>query len=351
MNRKWSLSLQAGVLVILVAFTLSLHYMVLPFPHWVHLVHRRLCYVPIILAALWFGTRGGLIVGSAISAATLPLALRFEGPLLDNQDFMEILFYLGLGLLTGLLVDRREADRARAMELGRRLEAAERFAAAGRVASGVAHEIRTPLGSIQGAAEILAEDYPPDHVRRPFFEILLQEIDRLRRVVDEFLDLGRSIPLNPGTVRAEDAVQDVIRALNPAAGLAGVVLEADVPRGCLVEADPHRLHQALANLVLNAIQVSPPSSRVKVAASERPEGCAFAVEDEGPGLPGGSEAKLFEPFFTRRKDGTGLGLALVKQIADAHGGKVWGETRSAGGARFTLLLPRKAAAGPGGDGA
>jgi len=107
------------------------------------------------------------------------------------------------------------------------------------------------------------------------------------------------------------------------------------------------LHQALANLVMNAIQVSPPRSRVKVAASERREGCAFAVEDKGPGLPDGSEAKLFEPFFTRRKDGTGLGLALVKQIAEAHGGKVWGETLPTGGARFTLLFPRKAAAGEG----
>lgn len=129
---RWKLLLVA----LLVAFTLSLHYMVLPFPHWIHLLHRRLCYFPIVLGGLWFGLRGGLAVSALISAATIPLVLRFSGPLPENQDFLEILFYLGIGVLTGLLVDRREMERTHREAMQSQLAESERLAAIGRMAGG-----------------------------------------------------------------------------------------------------------------------------------------------------------------------------------------------------------------------
>ncbi len=334
---RWNWRL--GFVLLLTAFTLSLHYMILPFPHWVHLVHRRLCYVPILLGGLWFGTRGGLGFGLLISAATLPLALRYPGPAWDNQDLIEIVFYVGLGLMAGFLVDRKEAERSRALHLSRRLESSERMASMGRMASGVAHEVRTPLGSIQGAAEILAEDFPQGHPRRPFYEILLEETARLKRVVEDFLDLGRPIPLNPGPIRLVEAVKEVFQSLGPEAARAGVSLHSDLREDAVVRADPLRLHQALANLVLNGLQASPPGACVKVRSEEAPGLCTLLVEDEGPGLPPGEEGRIFEPFFTKRKDGTGLGLALVKQIVQAHGGSVEGWTRPGGGSVFALNLP------------
>jgi len=296
---RWSWRLT--IVLMLAAFTLSMHYMILPFPHWVHLVHRRLCYVPILLGGLWFGTRGGLGFGLLISAATLPLALRHPGPMWDNQDLIEIFFYVGLGLMAGFLVDRREAERSRALDLGLRLESVERMASMGRMASGVAHEVRTPLGSIQGAAEILAEDFPEGHPRRPFFEILLEEIGRLKRVVEDFLDLGRPIPLSPRPVRLEEAVNEVFQSLGAEAARAGVSLRSLVQEGAVVRADPLRLHQALANLVLNGLQASPPGGCVRVRAEGAPGLCTVLVEDEGPGLPSGEEGRIFEPFFTDRK--------------------------------------------------
>lgn len=335
---RWKLLLVG----LLVAFTLSLHYMILPFPHWIHLLHRRLCYFPIVLGGLWFGLRGGLTVSAIISAATLPLILRFPGPLPENQDFLEILFYLGIGVLTGLLVDRRETERSRREAMQGQLAESERLAAIGRMAAGVAHEVRTPLGAIQGAAEIIGEDYGPEHPRKAFFDILMEEIARLNHVVQDFLDLGRPITLSPEIIEAEPAVEACFRSLQGLAEQKEARLASGVPAGLLVFADPQRLHQALTNLVRNALQVSPQGGLVYVAAREDRGGCLFAVEDEGQGLPAGEEEeKLFEPFFTRRKEGTGLGLALSRQIAQAHGGRIRAENRRHAGARFVLWLPGK----------
>lgn len=334
---RWKLAL----VVVLVAFTLSIHYMILPFPHWIHLLHRRLCYFPIVLGGLWFGLRGGLIVSAVISAATLPLMLSFPGPLPENQDLLEILFYLGIGILTGLLVDRRERERSRREALQSQLAESERLAVIGRMAAGVAHEVRTPLGSIQGSAEILLEDFPEDHPKHPFFEILMQEIARLNHVVQDFLDLGRPMTVAPVELEAGPVVEDCFGSLKSLSDQQGVKLYAATESGYTVFADPARLHQALTNLVRNAIQVSPVGGCVRVAVNSNGKGVLIAVEDDGPGLPHGEEGRLFEPFFTRRKDGTGLGLALIKQIAQAHGGWAKGENRDGGGSRFSLWLPSK----------
>lgn len=343
---------KALFLVALTLGTLSLHYMLFPFPHWIHSLHRRLCYLPILLGGLWFGLPGGLAVSLIISIAILPLAVRQGGPFWNNQDLLEIMFYLSLGVLTGFLVDRREAERRRREELQASLAENRRLAALGQMAAGIAHEIRTPLGSIQGAAEILAEDFPPDHPRRPFHAILLQETHRLGAVVQDFLDLGRPIALEMAPVQVAPALEACLKTLRPLARERSVSLEADAPARCSVRADAHRLHQALTNLVRNAVQSSPPGARVSLAAKPSNQGCLFFVEDRGPGLPPGEEDSIFEPFFTRRRDGTGLGLALVRQIAQAHGGWVRAANREGGGARFELWLPaQEGAREEGGDAA
>jgi signal transduction histidine kinase len=335
---KNSSSWKIVLVAVIVAFTLSLHYMVLPYPPWVHLIHRRLCYIPILLAGLWFGFRGGIIVSSIISLATLPLVFIYPRPFWSNQDLIEITFYMGLGILTGVLVDRKDAERARREALQEKLRDSERLASLGRMASGIAHEVRTPLGSIQGVAEILAEDYPADHPRRPFFDILTQEIDRLKKVVKDFLDLSRPIKVEPTALHPYDVVGACFQSLKGPADEKGVRLE-HVPKGnCRVFADASRMHQVLTNLVRNGIQFSPEGGAVEVRTEARKDGCLLVVEDGGPGLPEESE-RIFEPFFTSRKDGTGLGLALVTQIVHAHGGWIKAENRAEKGARFTVWLP------------
>ncbi len=336
--KKNPLSWKILLIAVIVAFTLSLHYMVLPYPPWVHLIHRRLCYIPILLGGLWFGFRGGIIVSAIISVATLPLALIYSGPFWGNQDLIEVTFYLGLGILTGVLVDRKEAERGRREALQEKLRDSERLASLGRMASGIAHEVRTPLGSIQGVAEILAEDYPVEHPRRPFFDILNQEIDRLKKVVNDFLDLSRPIKVEPIALHPHDVVGACFQSLQGLAEKKGVKLVHASKGNCKVHADGARMHQVLTNLVRNGIQFSSEGGVVEVRTEARKDGCLVIVEDAGPGLPEESE-RIFEPFFTSRKDGTGLGLALVSQIVHAHGGWIKAENRAEKGARFTVWLP------------
>ncbi len=338
--------IRSVIILGILSVTLSMHYMILPMPAWLHQalhqtdLHRRLCYIPIILGALWFGLRGGILTGAVISAAVLPLALRFQGPLLSNADFVEIVFYLSIGALAGTLVDMKDRERAKKERLEHELASAERMAALGRASAGIAHEVRTPLGSIQGAAEILAEDFPADHPHRPFFDILSEECRRLGRVVDDFLDLSRPISLDREEVSAGPLLAAAFEAVRPLAEARGVRLELQGEGGVNpVFIDPHRLRQALVNLARNAVQSCLEGGAVHGSCRVRGAWVDYEVSDSGPGISPGEEDLIFEPFFTRRKDGTGLGLPLARQVAAGHGGSLSVRSKPQGGAVFTLRVP------------
>lgn len=339
-------ALRALLVLAVLLFTLSLHYMIFPMPGWMHQalhetdLHRRLCYIPIILGALWFGTRGGLLTAGAISCAVLPLALRSGLPLSSNGDFVEMVFYFALGALAGVLVDRKDRERTQKEDLERELASAERMAALGRASAGIAHEVRTPLGSIQGATEILAEDFPSGHPRRPYFDILAQEGRRLGRVVDDFLDLSRPITLERSECSVKALIEDALQGALPAAESAGVRLS--IAEGCnagSLSLDSHRMRLALVNLLRNAVQASPREGSVELSFRNEGGWGIFEVTDSGRGITEGDEERIFEPFFTRRKDGTGLGLPLARQVAAAHGGTLRARSRAGGGAVFTLAIP------------
>ncbi len=339
-------AVRIAIVFAVVLFTLSLHYMILPMPPGLHRLlhetdlHRRLCYIPIILGALWFGLRGGLLTAAAISAAVLPLAVRFQGSLATNADFIEILFYFAIGALAGTLVDSKDRERSKKERLEQDLASAERMAALGRASAGIAHEVRTPLGSIQGAAEILAEDYPSGHVRRPFFDILVEECRRLGRVVDDFLDLSRPITLKRSPTPIGPLVEGAAGAVRgPAEHNRVQVRVSTQGADRMLSLDAHRMHQALVNLLRNAIQASPDGGDVFMTVHLEPDTAVFEVADEGPGIPSDDLERIFEPFFTRRRDGTGLGLPLARQVAAGHGGWLTAANRSGGGAVFTLRIP------------
>lgn len=344
MRRAW---VKVAILVGTLGLTLSLHYMVFPMPHVVHLMHRRLCYVPIILGALWFGLRGGVLTASAISLAVLPLALRDPTPALGNEEYLEMAFYLALGLLAGALVDARERERDGRERLQRELAESDRLAALGRAAAGIAHEVRTPLGSIQGAAEILAEDYPEGHPRRPYLGILLEECRRMGRVVEDFLSLGRPVVLHRSEVDLAAASREVTGALAAEARERGVALEVEAPgEPLLLEADPDRLRQVLVNLASNALAVSPRGAGVSLRVVRAGAEARLEVLDRGPGVPEEQRERIFEPFYSRRPDGTGLGLAVARLVARAHGGDLRCEPRAGGGSRFVLRLPAASGVAP-----
>jgi two-component system sensor histidine kinase PilS (NtrC family) len=222
--------------------------------------------------------------------------------------------------------------------LREKAERAERLAALGRLAAGLAHEIRNPLGSIHGSVELVREAEELSAEDRRLLDLVLSEVDRLNDLVGTMLDVGRPRAPAPETVDLGRAVEEVVEMAR-ARRRASVILS--VPEApVLVHADPGQLRQLVWNLVKNALQFSPKDAEVEVEVTPDPDGRAsLAVTDHGPGIAPDVQARLFDMFFSRRQHGVGLGLALVKQIVQAHGGTIEVESTPGEGATFRVRLP------------
>ncbi len=228
----------------------------------------------------------------------------------------------------------------------------ERLAAVGSMAAGLAHELRTPLAGIEVVAGLLRRELAAQPAARELVDELLEASRRLSRVVRESLDFLRPsiperAPVQPEAVVFE-AVDEARRGCAGAAEVE-VVVRPDLPE---LAADAAQLRSALANLLRNAFEAvrrSESGGRVRVEVAEAGEGALlFAVEDDGPGVPAALRDRIFQPFFTTREGGSGLGLALAGKVAVAHGGSLTLGPGTSGGARFALRIPVEEPKGDGG---
>jgi two-component system phosphate regulon sensor histidine kinase PhoR len=213
----------------------------------------------------------------------------------------------------------------------------------------VSHELRTPLTAIRGYVEALSEgDADPDETRR-FLEIITRHALRMERLVKDLLRLARldagQETLDISVVDVSNLIRSVIADLLPAVDARRQHVEVDVHPGAeTVRADPAKLHDALRNLVANAITYSPEQAVVRVVVRPAGDYIAIDVVDDGPGIPEADLLRVFERFYrvdkSRARDpgGTGLGLAIVRHLIELHGGRVGAENRQEGGARFTIEL-------------
>jgi PAS domain S-box-containing protein len=218
----------------------------------------------------------------------------------------------------------------------------------------VIHDLRTPLTAVRGFAETLSEygeELPADE-RRRYLAILLEESKRMASLVSEFLTAARveSATLRPARAELElrPLLEETARLFEGHA--AKPVLRVAVSPGAeRLNADPSLLRRLLVNLAGNAVKYSPPGGTVTLAAAPDGDAVLLSVADAGPGVPPAELDRLFEKFHraddavSRRTTGTGLGLAVVKGIAEAHGGRAWAENRPEGGAVFKVRLPRRPA--------
>ncbi len=285
---------------------------------------------------LWTGSAGLLVafvLGIAVARRiALPVKrLSHEAHLFASGERVEEGGARGPGEI-GDLEAALAAMRRTIREGEQRLRESERLAALGRLAGGIAHELRNPLTAIRMAVETATGPDGPG--RAEARRIALGEIDRLDRTLRELLDFVRPRQPRKRDFALRDLVADVVALLKPQCdhlrvGLTGAV-EGD-PRLC---ADYDRVKQALLNLVLNGAQAQPAGGFVRLRA----EGGRLSVEDQGPGIPEEVRERLWEPFVTTRAAGIGLGLAVVKQIADEHGAAIDFRT-GAKGTTFTLRFP------------
>ena len=340
--------IQAAVVVSLLASILAAYLATLGSSPLVGKILRYLFFLPIVMAALWFGWRGG------ITAALLATVLYL--PADPNEDaVVEAIDLFLIGSIMGILADRERRKRIllqqATRELGAaydqlqnnmvRLRQAERLSATGQLAASLAHEIRTPLASIEGAAEMLDGDIAPG-LRSEMTGILRKESRRLSRLLADLLNYAKPRPPEFTESDVRDVVTAVVVLASPSARQHDVKLHfvpptSPVPLYC----DGEQLQQLLLNLTLNAAQSMPNGGEIEFAAELGPGSVILRVADTGPGIPPEQRDRIFDPFFTTKPDGTGLGLAVCSQIVDAHQGKILILNREPHGTEFVVELPAR----------
>jgi two-component system sensor histidine kinase PilS (NtrC family) len=242
----------------------------------------------------------------------------------------------------GVICSFQDLTEIKRME--ERVRHADRLAAIGRFAAGLAHEIRNPLGSIRGSVEVLRESLKPQDDDRRLMDIILRESDRLDGIITEFLEFSRPKP----PVRMETdlvGLLEEILLLLAHQTLPGVRVVRDYGEPTVkARVDPGQIRQALWNLCRNALEAMPGGGELRVAVRRVEDGRARAgvevtVADTGVGVTADQFAHLFEPFYTTKSTGTGLGLAIVHRIAEDHGGEIRVQSQPGVETRFTLSLP------------
>lgn len=203
----------------------------------------------------------------------------------------------------------------------------ERLAALGKMAAGVAHELRNPLSSIKGLALLLKAKIHNDSQATGTADILVQEVERLNRSIGELLDYARPHKLELEPVRIDEALSKAVSLLEPDFNGAGVTLHTDYAEKCTVQGDRDKLNQVFLNLLLNALQAMENGGNLKITTTREDEDVICEIEDTGCGLEEENVAKVFDPYFTTKSDGTGLGLAMSVKIVEEHSGSM--EFRSA----------------------
>jgi signal transduction histidine kinase len=287
----------------------------------------------------------------------LLLATRLLAPPHDQPQSLyvltwdEVRFYLAINalvmlvvaLLSGALAERLRATGGELALATERADRAERMALLGRLATGLAHEIRNPLGSIAGSVQLLKAARTLSDEDQALCEIIQREAARLNDLVSDMMDLSR--PREPHKARTDVArlVREVVELAGKSGrGVSDVAVSYDGPNSAYVVADGAQLRQLVWNLVRNGVQASSAGDRVVVSLSDgQKQSLELSVSDHGVGIAPEARGRLFDAFFTTRSHGTGVGLAVVKRIADEHGFAIAVDsgTASEKGAVFRVSMP------------
>ncbi|MBI3637289.1 MAG: PAS domain S-box protein, partial [Candidatus Rokubacteria bacterium] len=239
----------------------------------------------------------------------------------------------GDGTRLGLIAACEDLSMLRDME--ERMRQADRMAALGRMAANIAHEIRNPLASLTGAVEALDAGSPGEE-RERLARIVSRESDRLNQIIKSFLEYARPEPLSLKPVDVVEIVNDVLILLEHRPLPSAVAIARDLPPTLTWSLDPDRFRQALWNLCLNGIEALADGGELRVTVAIRDGRLEVAVADTGRGIDATDLAHIFEPFFSAKPGGSGLGLALVHGIIKDHGGTI--EVRSERGRGTTLIM-------------
>jgi len=350
-HRMW-----AGWLAAIVLILGALQYLAVPSQmHWIYVI-QRLYYIPTVLAGLIMSWRGGLgialLAGVVFAIGTPSIWTVSRVDVLDQ--ILEICMFCLVGVLSGVLTDRhrkqeailqRTSDQLRQAhreleENFERMKRAERIYALAQLSAGLAHEIRTPLASLEGAASLVQRETQSTEQRREFLAIIQKESQRLNRLLTSFLEFAK--PRQPDLKMAKigEVLDSVIVLVRNACDTGRLELRRHIQPGLpMLECDPEQLKQVLLNLVTNACQAMPQGGIVLLEAGPNETGINIDVHDQGGGIDKENLERIFDPFFTTKESGTGLGLSVAHQIVSQHAGTLTIVRNSPQGVTVRVSLP------------
>ncbi len=349
------------ILLILICGITALHYLTATDRAHAHDVFRRLYFIPVILGGIWFGLRGGFSTALFVSIVYAPHVVFQWGriPGSHPEQYLEILLFNIIGVITGSLSSREHQQRLRAeesatrlagsfaklreqadmiLEIEDQLRRADRLTALGELSAGMAHEIRNPLGSIRGTAEILRDAFPPEHKYAEFTAILVKEVDRLNQVLEDFLRFVRPEQSDCARFLPAETLREVLQLGEVQARKANVHIVAEFEELPEAEGEEGQFKQVFLNLILNAVQAMSTGGQLHVIAEASDEWIICRFIDNGPGIPKENLERIFNPFFTTKHEGTGLGLAITCRIVENAGGRIRVESEEGQGTIFTLKI-------------
>jgi signal transduction histidine kinase len=319
-------------------------------------IFQYLYFLPIVLAAFWFGWKGGVTAAIFAAVSYLPefLIIWRRQPEITADQVIQAIELLLVGSVLGILADR-ERRQKRALQyateqLGRtyrqlqenfeQLKRAERLSAVGQLSANLAHEIRNPLASIEGAAELLQPGALPTDMQAEFVAIIRKECRRLSRLLTEMLDFARPKAPRYEHTSIAAVIESVASLMAIPAQKAGVRIRLEVPPELPhIPCDREQIRQVLVNLTMNAVQAMPDGGTLELSAEVAGSRLVVSVKDEGVGVPIDALDQLFSPFYTTKKDGTGLGLSVAQQIVAGHGGEFLVSPNIPKGSVFSFSLP------------
>lgn len=323
----------SAILLTIISITI-VHYVTLQEEIILHVIYRELYFIPIIFAGFWFGLKGGLITSLLVSTFYLPIVIGIPNDFNGHKfgDLSQILIFNVIGFLVGWLQERElHRQTIKSKEDG--------LIKIGKAVSCIAHDMKTPLVAIGGFTRQIRRTLVDNENIQKKLDIVLKQTQRLESMVQDMLNFSKPLEL--------DCKQNCINSLFDETSLiAGekarahnvhisFQLDNDLP---FYSFDYYRLQQALLNLINNAIEASPDGGKVYIRCRYNNKRISIEIEDSGKGLMGQSKDEILEPFFTSKKEGTGLGLPIVKKIIEAHAGVLEYEQKVDQGMVFRVIF-------------
>jgi len=366
------------LIVALIVIISALHYTTSTMKWQYHLIYMQSYFIPILIAAFQFGVRGGILSAVMVTIFYLPhIMLQWGGLVEANMmRFMQMALFYIIGYLTGFKAQRETEEKKRFQETASELERNlrilneqteklsdleehlrqyDRLSVIGELTASLAHEVRNPLGSIRGAVEIMQDEIPDSMKKSDFFQILIEETQRLNTVVENYLQYARRQSSEKVDFDIKETIQNAVILLSRQFSRNSHRLTMTLPDGTFVtRGDPNQLWQILINLLINADQAMPDEGEIQINLTVknnlsvtnteipvRTNGLLYDISiiDQGIGLTSEQIKKIFKPFFSSKSDGTGLGLAIVKRIVDENKWQTEIESKPGEGTTFHLIVP------------